>query len=40
MTLDEIAADDDEDDGDEDTREILGALKRGDISVDDAVEML
>ena len=40
VTLDEIAADDDEDDGDEDTREILGALKRGDISVDDAVEML
>ena len=38
VTLEEIAADDEGDDGD--TREILGALERGDISVDDAVEML
>ncbi|RXK46417.1 Holliday junction resolvase Hjc [Halorientalis pallida] len=34
------AAEDDEGDGDEATREVLSALDRGDISVDDAVEML
>ncbi len=38
VTLEEIAAADEDDDGD--TREVLGALERGDISVDDAVEML
>ena len=39
VTLEEIAVAESEDD-DGDTREILGALERGDISVDDAVEML
>lgn len=37
VTLDEIAVEEDEDD---DIREILGALERGDLSVDDAAEML
>lgn len=39
VTLDEIAVEK-ADDGDEDVREIIGAVERGDLSVDDAVEML
>jgi len=39
VTLAEIAVHEGDDDS-EGTREILGALERGDISVDDAVEML
>ena len=38
VTLDEIVVD--EDGTDDDVREVLGAVKRGDLSVDDAVEML
>ena len=45
ITLDEIATESDEDESDdeaddEETRRILAAIKRGDISVDEGVEML
>jgi Holliday junction resolvase len=40
VTLDEIAVAADDGGGDEDTREILGALERGDLSVDETIEML
>ena len=39
VTLDDVTTDDDEDENDE-IREILEALDRGDLSVDDCVEML
>jgi Holliday junction resolvase len=40
VTLDELADRTTDDDGDEDVREVLGAVERGDLDVDEGVEML
>ena len=40
VTLQELAEERDDEDGDEETREVLAAVARGDLSVEDGVEML